>query len=265
MLAFCASIVAAVPSFLHGFPARLPLAQTSNNVELVTRSFTPNEVMTPYVYVFYIAYIVAFLFTPLMGVVANYYGIIDEPDNLRKMHSKPVAYLGGVAVFLGWVAGLACSQFLQTHGGEQTLLPHLYVNFSIIVGASLIVMLGLWDDVVGVNPWAKIGGQLFAATILLYYGIGTHCAAPMFVPINNRLMNLLHWRVPDGAITVISCAIVYFVVVGCCNATNLMDGLDGLCGGVTAVIAAGFLFLAVSIASSGGGLNTNLDGLRIVL
>src|SRR5947209_895270 len=44
-----------------------------------------------------------------------------------------------------------------------------------------------------------------------------------------------------------------------------MDGLDGLCGGVTAVIAAGFLFLAVSIASRGGGLNTNLDGLRIVL
>jgi UDP-GlcNAc:undecaprenyl-phosphate GlcNAc-1-phosphate transferase len=260
-------LLAALSAHLSGF--LLPLvAQTttaSDSLHEVTRAFTPDEVMTPYVYVFYVAYLIAFTFTPIMGMVAKYYGIIDEPDNLRKMHSKPVAYLGGVAVFLGWIAGLACTQFLQPHGGEQTPLTNLYVNFSIIVGAAVIVMLGLWDDVAGVNPWAKIAGQLFAATILLYYGIGTHCAAPMFQPINARLMGLIHWRVPDSAITLISCAIVYFVVVGCCNATNLMDGLDGLCGGVTAVIAAGFLFLAVSIASTGGGLNTNLDGLRIVL
>jgi UDP-GlcNAc:undecaprenyl-phosphate GlcNAc-1-phosphate transferase len=268
MFASSPPLLAALSAHLHGFLWPL-VAQTTtasdNTLREVTRVFTPNEVMTPYIYVFYVAYIVAFTFTPIMGAVAKYYGIIDEPDNLRKMHSKPVAYLGGVAVFLGWIAGLACTQFLQAHGGEMTSLPSLYINFSIIVGAAVIVMLGLWDDVVGVSPWAKIGGQLFAATILLYYGIGTHCASPMFQPINARLMGLFHFRVPDSMITLISCAIVYFVVVGCCNATNLMDGLDGLCGGVTAVIAAGFLFLAVSIASTGGGLNTNLDGLRIVL
>ena len=70
----------------------------------------------------------------------------------------------------------------------------------------------------------------------------------MFAPLNVRLINLIGFQVPDQVITVISCAIVYLTVVGCCNATNLMDGLDGLCGGVTAVIAAGFLFLTVSIA-----------------
>src|SRR6266550_3986956 len=223
MLASYAPIVAAFQSHLSGVIA-LPLAQAAtkpSGVEIIARAFSPNEVMTPYVYVFYVAYIVAFFFTPIMGAVANYYGIIDEPDNLRKMHSKPVAYLGGVAVFLGWIAGLAVCQFLRPHGGEQTSMPHLYVNFSIIVGASVIVMLGLWDDVVGVNPWAKIAGQLFAATILLYYGIGTHCAAPMFQPVNDRLMHMINWRVPDAVITVLSCAIVYFVVVGCCNATNL--------------------------------------------
>ena len=75
--------------------------------------------MSPYIYVFYVAFIVSFMFTPIMRSVAMYYGIIDQPDNLRKIHSKPVAYLGGVAVFLGWLAGLAFTQFLQTHGGEQ--------------------------------------------------------------------------------------------------------------------------------------------------
>src|SRR5204862_2319456 len=52
---------------------------------------------------------------------------------------------------------------------------------------------------------------------------------------------------------------------GCCNATNLMDGLDGLCGGVTAIIAGGFLFLAVHMAMDGQALNSNTDALRVVL
>jgi UDP-N-acetylmuramyl pentapeptide phosphotransferase/UDP-N-acetylglucosamine-1-phosphate transferase len=61
-----------------------------------------------------------------MRTVASYYGIIDEPDNVRKMHSTPVAYLGGVAVFLGWIAGLALSQFLHLHRSE----PACYRTFT---------------------------------------------------------------------------------------------------------------------------------------
>jgi UDP-GlcNAc:undecaprenyl-phosphate GlcNAc-1-phosphate transferase len=232
---------------------------------LISRHFTADEVMSPYIYVFYVAFIVTFLFTPIMRMIAMYYGIIDQPDGLRKMHSKPVAYLGGVAVFLGWIAGVAFSQFLLTHDQEIAPQSHIYINFSIIVGASLIVILGLWDDLTGVNPWAKISGQVLAASILLACGIGTHCARPMFVPLNVRLSNLVGYQVPDQIITVLSCTIVYLTVVGCCNATNLMDGLDGLCGGVTAVIAAGFLFLAVSMAQSSGGTDTHLDGLRVIL
>src|SRR6185437_14433444 len=59
--------------------------------------------------------------------------------------------------------------------------------------------------------------------------------------------------------------LVIFSIVGCCNATNLMDGLDGLCGGVTAIIAAGFLFIAIHLAMYGGGMNSNWDALRVVL
>jgi UDP-N-acetylmuramyl pentapeptide phosphotransferase/UDP-N-acetylglucosamine-1-phosphate transferase len=77
--------------------------------------FTADEVLSPYVYVFYAAFLISWVFTPIMRSVAIYYGIVDEPDQLRKIHKTPVAYLGGVAVFLGWISGLALSQFLGMH------------------------------------------------------------------------------------------------------------------------------------------------------
>ncbi len=236
-----------------------------NVASAIGRSFSADDVMAPYIYVFYASFLVSYVFTPVMRSVASYYGIIDEPDSVRKMHSRPVAYLGGVAVFLGWISGLAFSQFLMTHGGELSPSRHLSINFSIVVGASAIVLLGLWDDIVGMPPRAKIAGQVLAAVFLLVSGVGLHCALPMFQPINTRLMYYFGWQVPAAVITGVSCLIVVGVIVACCNATNLMDGLDGLCGGVTAIIAGGFLFLAMQIARFGGGYDINLDGLRIVL
>ena len=238
--------------------------------QISTQAYSADEVVSPYIYVFYAAFIIAFLFTPVMQTVATYYGIIDEPDNKRKMHSSPVAYLGGVAVFLGWMTGLAVSQFLQLHRAEPGLLPHLKVPFSIVVGASVIVLLGLWDDIRHINPWMKIGGQVFAAICLLMEGVGTRCTYPLLVPVATRVQNYLGFNMEAqpwfGPLVVISSSLlVIFAVVGCCNATNLMDGLDGLCGGVTAIIAAGFLFLGVHLAMSGGVMNSNWDALRVVL
>src|SRR5437667_9381318 len=104
-------------------------------------SATADEVLSPYVYVFYAAFLVAFFFTPIMRQIALYYGIIDQPDLVRKLHTSPVAYLGGVAVFLGWLAGLAISQFANVHRPDSDLL-HLKVPVSILVAAAMIVILG---------------------------------------------------------------------------------------------------------------------------
>lgn len=238
--------------------------------QIPTQVFSADEVVSPYIYVFYASFLLAFVFTPVMQAVASYYGIIDEPDSIRKMHSTPVAYLGGVAVFLGWITGLAMSQFLQLHRTEPGLLPHLKVPFSIVVGASVIVLLGLWDDIKHINPWMKIGGQIFAALCLLVEGVGLKCTSPLLMPVATRVQNYLHYDMTGQwwfsyLIYGSSSLLVIFAVVGCCNATNLMDGLDGLCGGVTAIIAAGFLFLAIHLAMFGGGMNSNWDALRVVL
>ena len=247
--------------------------------QIPTSAVSADDVLSPYIYVFYAAFIVSFIFTPVMRTVATYYNIIDEPDSVRKMHSTPVAYLGGVAVFLGWIAGLALSQFLSLHRSEPGLLPYVHVRFSIVVGACVIVLLGLWDDIRRINPWVKIGGQVFAAVCLLIEGVGSRCAAPLLQPVGQRLQTLLGPNVlsslglalppeplfPAWIVLGVSSAIVIALVVFCCNATNLMDGLDGLCGGVTAIIAGGFLFLAVHMAMYGGGINSNWDALRVVL
>jgi len=63
-----------------------PLAQS--------QSFDVDTVLSPYVYVFIVAYLISFIFTPIMRRVAEYYGVIDSPDLLRKMHSRPVARIG---------------------------------------------------------------------------------------------------------------------------------------------------------------------------
>src|SRR5688572_24897608 len=238
--------------------------------QIPSQAYSADEVAAPYIYVFYAAFIIAFCFTPVMQMVASYYGIIDEPDNKRKLHSAPVAYLGGVAVFLGWITGMAVSQFLALHRTEPGLLPHLKVPFSIIVGASVIVLLGLWDDIQHISPKVKIGGQMFAAICLLMEGVGADCTRSLLAPVAARLENLLHINILAHPmfpylVWITSALLVIFAIVGCCNATNLMDGLDGLCGGVTAIIAAGFLFLAIHVAMFGGGMNSNWDALRVVL
>src|SRR5690606_21611696 len=137
-----------------------------------------DDVLSPYIYVFYASFLVAFLFTPVMRTVAMYFNIIDEPDRIRKMHRTPVAYLGGVAVFLGVLAGLAASQFLTLHRLEPGWPDQLVIKFSIVVGACVIVLLGLWDDILKIRPAVKIAGQVFAAALLLYDGVGTQVAGP---------------------------------------------------------------------------------------
>jgi UDP-GlcNAc:undecaprenyl-phosphate GlcNAc-1-phosphate transferase len=223
---------------------------------------TWDEVLAPHIYVFYGAFLVSFLFTPVMRSIAMYYGIVDKPDSQRKLHQAPVAYLGGVAVFMGWMAGLAVSQL---HLVAPEIGTHLRVKLSIVAGGGAIVLLGLWDDLRHIRPRLKIIGQVLAALLLLTQGVGINSLGPFVSPIELRIGESLGhpFQFPPLLIHVLSSLLVIAVVVGCSNATNLLDGLDGLCGGVTAVIGAGYLFLAVHLATQ--WLDPDWDMVRIIL
>lgn len=241
---------------LHGILAQQVLYQ----------KLTCDQVLSPYIYVVYGSFIVALIFTPIMRMIAMHYGVIDNPDRVRKLHVRPIAYLGGVAVFLGWIVGLAISTFLRLHTSDASQSQPVVMKFSIVSGACIIVLLGLWDDILSIKPITKIVGQIFAATFLLLDGIGTHCLQRTLGSVSAVLTARFGIPpIPEIAITALSCLMVIVIVVGCCNASNLIDGLDGLCGGVTAIITAGLLFLAVHLAMIGGGLNANWDGIRVVV
>lgn len=239
---------------------------------------TADKILSPYIWCFYASFLTAYIFTPVMRSIAIYYGIIDKPDLVRKLHREPVAYLGGVAVFLGWLAGMAMTQFSGMHMIEPTLDDRLHVPLAIIAAAFIIVLLGLWDDIGNLTPRLKITGQLLAGVTLLSAGIGTEITGFFIdniavrvetrigIPVNDTFAQWVTW-ITSGALTL-------GLVVFCCNASNLMDGLDGLCGGVTAIIAAGFLVLAVYIGTKMGtsiddrdllAERVNMDGLRVVI
>lgn len=240
-----------------------------NTAILAQLTYTTDEVLSPYVYVFYAAFIVSFLFTPVMRRIATYYNIIDKPDLTRKMHLRPVAYLGGVAVFLGWLAGLTASQYLYMHRDSIGLSPTVLIRANLVIGAMVIVLLGLWDDLSNIPPKVKISGQIAAAAMLIMAGVGTRSAVSLLTPVAVRLPDELssvtRLLLNPTFAYLCSCAIVVAVIVFCCNAANLMDGLDGLCGGVTAIVALGFVILAVHLGRQGSLGNTNVDAVRVVI
>jgi len=140
------------------------------------------------------------------------------------------------------------------------------------MGMALITFLGMLDDIIGIDPWLKITGQLLAAGALASDAVGTNVARGVLEPLgklfgNEDLIFLI--PLPFGSytpqldlMTWIGTAIIAIFVLGACNASNLIDGLDGLLSGVTAIAAMGLLFIAIGMASVDDG---PLDAARLIL
>jgi len=273
-------------------PSRLPLAgieRIDTGVPALTSAIDPPDsrldILSGYLVVFLVAFLVSLVATPLMRRLALANGVVDSPNDPRKIHREPVAYLGGVAVYLGIVAAIAFT-FISTDIVSVwpfTLFePHAsrfelqHVSFSILLGMTIIMVIGLLDDVIGLDPRLKIGGQLMAAAALAMSEIGTQVAAGLLRPIGRLLQNeslvyIIDLPIPlPGFSDQIPIDIVYWVgtgiiaifVLGACNASNLIDGLDGLLSGVTSIAAAGLLFIALTMALFDDGIH---DSARITL
>lgn len=246
----------------------LPLPLTSVKLSV-------DDVLKPYVWVFYASFIVAYLLTPLMRRVAIYYEVVDKPDGLRKVHREPVAYLGGIAVFCGWFVGIAVSTFCQWHLGSYwnaTFGVNVQFPVQIVIGATMVVVLGFFDDIFHISPKFKIIGQVLAACALLQAGLGTHITEPFIHNVNERLPRFIGTAMSPGLyewlVFTTSCGLTTAIVVFCCNASNLMDGLDGLCGGVTAIISLGLVALAVNLAlypKLTDATAVNMDAVRVIM
>lgn len=207
-------------------------------------TITASSVLAPYMVVFFVAFFVSFVATPVMRWLAIRNGVVDWPDFKRKVHLQPVAYLGGIALFMGWLAGILCCFFLAPHDPRviELGMAHVKFPFAIVIGGAVIALTGVIDDVYGVSPRVKIGGQLFAAAALATQDVGTELVADTFSSLGVAFPH------SDIVAYVLGAIFIAVLVVGGCNSVNLLDGMDGLASGVTAIAAGGFLIISLIVA-----------------
>ncbi|MEJ2211477.1 MAG: MraY family glycosyltransferase, partial [Anaerolineae bacterium] len=166
---------------------------------------------TTFLLIFAGALVVAMSATPVARRLALRLGLTDQPSP-RKMHVSPIPLLGGVAIYGAFVVAILVF-------GNRF---RLHEAFSILLGATLMSFLGLWDDRRSLSPPLKLAGQVLAASILVVTGVS---------------IGTFPWAWLNVVVT-----IGWVVVIT--NAMNLLDNMDGLSGGVGATAAIYFLLLA---------------------
>lgn len=173
---------------------------------------------------FAVAGILAYVATPHVKQFARQIGAIDVPKDNRRMHKKPIPRLGGLSIFVGFLGALLLFGQL-----DQTML-------CVLLGASIIVALGMFDDVLALSAKLKFLVQIVAAAIPVCIG---NLQIRLFTNLNPfSEESYLHLGVLAIPVTILW-------IVGITNAVNLIDGLDGLAVGVSSI--ASVTMLAVSL------------------
>ena len=184
------------------------------------------------------AFVASLAATWLCKEIALKFGIVDKPDKTVKTHGVPVAYLGGIGMLMGLAvgvfAGLACLKSAEFYS------PVIKYLLAILAGGTVACFVGFVDDIFDIDPKSKFLGQIIAALILVSAGIR---------PELNYIFRFLRLDVPEGVEILIEAMVVVFLVLGATNSLNLLDGLDGLCGGVTAIIILAMLLLSIHLAT----------------
>jgi len=190
--------------------------------------------------------------TWLCKKIAMKFGIVDRPDALVKTHREPIAYLGGIGMLIGLtvgvLAGIGCLR------NEEFFSPALKWLLGILAGGAIACFVGLADDIFDIKPTKKLLGQVVAAVILLFVGI---------TPNLYRITDSLNLPIPHNLEIILEVLIVIFFVLGATNSLNLLDGLDGLCAGVTAIITIALLLLSLHLAT--WGASEVGDPVRIII
>lgn len=185
----------------------------------------PAGSMIFYLASFLISFSVVFFITPLLCRFSTKFNVfIDQPDD-RRIHSRAVPRCGGIGVFLGF--NISCYVLLFMMPGFSGLGGSLTVEgwYHYLIGATGLLLLGLYDDAVGVRWWTKLLGQSLVA--LFMFSVGVSVNSVLNVALGEWL-NLI-------------ATVVWFLAI--INAFNLIDGLDGLASGLAIFGAIGLAAL----------------------
>lgn len=188
-----------------------------------------------FIRVFLVSFGLSLVGTPLVKRLALKIGAVDVPE-ARKVHSKPVPRLGGLAIAVAFLV-----PFILFLDLDRPLI-------GLLAGVLILLAHGLIDDIRGLSAKAKLVWQVMAAVVVLAGGIG-------IVFVSNPLGGVIvldNWRimVEIGSINFNILPFANFVsivwILGMINAVNLLDGLDGLAGGVSAIAALVLFMFAIT-------------------
>ena len=160
---------------------------------------------------FIVAGVLSYLFTPPVKRFAHKVGAIDVPKDNRRMHKEPIPRLGGLAIFGGFLCAM-------------------------LLGATIIVALGIFDDVLALGAKLKFVVQIVAAAIPVCIG---NLKIELFTNLNPFS------DAPYFHLGIFAIPVTIIWIVGITNAVNLIDGLDGLAVGVSSIAAITMLAVAL--------------------
>lgn len=152
--------------------------------------------------------IIVALIIPFVKKIAIHINALDIPD-ARKVHTTPIPRLGGLGIFVGFLIGYMIF-------GKSTVQMN-----SILIGSFIIVLTGMIDDIKPISAKAKLIGQIFASCVIVFYG--------------NILLNNITVLGFDINFGILAYPITILFIVACTNIINLIDGLDGLAGGISSI------------------------------
>jgi UDP-GlcNAc:undecaprenyl-phosphate GlcNAc-1-phosphate transferase len=194
---------------------------------------------------FIVAFLVSVMLTPIVRKLGSRFGIIDRPG-ARRMNTVSIPRTGGIAIFIAFVGAL--SLLTAVHPDVAALFVKSYKLRGFLIGIVLVFGIGLADDIKRLGPWTKLIFQFGAVNLAYLAGLKTSAEVIFGLNITSP---------PIGyAVTVLW--LLLFM-----NATNLVDGLDGLAGGIvffTSVVMTllsllrGDLFLSVLFGTLSGAV-----------
>ena len=175
---------------------------------------------------FAVSLLVAYVMTPPVKRFAEKVGAIDVPRDNRRVHDHPIPRMGGLAIFIGFVLSLIF------------FVPMSTKVLGLLVGSVIIAVMGGVDDIVSLNPWVKLAGQLVAALVAIRCGL-------VFDVISNPNIFAEETYIEIGWLSI---PLTMLWIVGCTNAVNLIDGLDGLAVGVSAISSMTMLIVSLFVS-----------------
>ncbi len=183
-------------------------------------------------------FVSSLIFVEIMRRVAIFLKILDIPNEKRKIQKNPVPLLGGLGIFFAFLLGY------------MIFAPKNNLMLAVLIGAFLIMLLGLFDDMTKCStPMPnkyKVLVQLIVAAIVVFYG-----------GLELTKITLFGLTIDFSKIPILPELLSMLIIVATINAINLIDGLDGLCGGIASIY-----FLTISII---GFILNKFGGLDIIL